>query len=65
MPFRLGIDFDTDIINQHTNIYDKAFLDKVADTAIETFQFSGNVPQMCCPVGQPPMGMPMMGMPMP
>ena len=66
VPFRLGIDFDTDIINQHTNIYDKAFLDKVADTAIETFQFSGNTPEMCaCPMGQPPMGMPMMGMPMP
>lgn len=65
VPFRLGIDFDTDIINQRTNIYTKEFLDKVADTAIETFQFSGNVPQMCnCPNGQNPMGMPMMGMPM-
>lgn len=29
VPFRLWVDFDLDIINQHTNIYSKEFLDKV------------------------------------
>ena len=69
VPFRLGIDFNTDIVNQHSNEYTKEFLDKVADTAIETFNFSPAwipAPQGCgC--GMPmmmPMWMPMMGMPM-
>lgn len=29
VPFRLWVDFNTDIINQHTNIYTKEFLDYV------------------------------------
>lgn len=33
VPFRLGVDFNTDIINQHTNIYTKEFL----DSAVEKF----------------------------
>ena len=37
VPFRLGIDFDTDIINQHTNEYDKKFLDNVLKTVEKTF----------------------------
>lgn len=32
VPFRLWIDFDTDIINQHTNEYDLDFLDNVVKT---------------------------------
>lgn len=67
VPFRLGIDFNTDIINQHSNEYTKEFLDKVADTAIETFNFSpAGVPApQGCGCGMPMMGMPMwMGVPM-
>ena len=37
VPFRLGIDFNTDIINQHTNIYTKEFLDFVIDRFKEKF----------------------------
>ena len=42
VPFRLGVDFNLDIINQHTNIYSKEFLDKVIDTAVKTF-----IPKQC------------------
>ena len=31
VPFRLGVDFNTDIVNQHTNIYTKEFLDGAVD----------------------------------
>lgn len=37
VPFRLGIDFNTDIINQHTNIYTKEFLDFVIDRFKDKF----------------------------
>lgn len=37
VPFRLWIDFNTDIINQHTNIYTKEFLDFVIDRFKEKF----------------------------
>ena len=29
VPFRLGVDFNTDIINQHTNEFSKEFLDEI------------------------------------
>lgn len=34
VPFRLGVDFNTDIINQHTNIHTKEFLDAAIDKFI-------------------------------
>lgn len=37
VPFRLWIDFNTDIINQHTNIYTKEFLDFVIDRFKDKF----------------------------
>lgn len=35
VPFRLGIDFNTDIQNQYTNIFDKEFLDNFTKHSIE------------------------------
>lgn len=67
VPFRLGIDFNTDIINQYTNIYTPAFLDKVIQKAIEMFGDNVNtwLPPMCNSWCQPAgMWMPMMWMPM-
>ena len=37
VPFRLWIDFDTDIQNQHTNEFSKEFLDKVVNTVEQNF----------------------------
>lgn len=37
VPFRLGIDFDTDIQNQHTNQFSKAFLDEVLEEVSKNF----------------------------
>lgn len=38
VPFRLGVDFNTDIINQYTNIYTQEFLDEVVDITAEEFK---------------------------
>lgn len=35
VPFRLGVDFNTDIVNQHTNKFDKEFLDDMVDKFVE------------------------------
>ena len=37
VPFRLGIDFNTDIQNQHTNQFDKWFLNQVIEAVKENF----------------------------
>lgn len=37
VPFRLGVDFDLDIINQRTNIYPKEFLDKILEEVDKNF----------------------------
>ena len=37
VPFRLGIDFDTDIQNQHTNEYSKEFLDWILELVEKNF----------------------------
>jgi len=37
VPFRLWIDFDTDIQNQHTNEFSKEFLDKIIETVEQNF----------------------------
>ena len=37
VPFRLWIDFDTDIQNQHCNEFSKEFLDKIIETVEHTF----------------------------
>lgn len=37
VPFRLWVDFNTDIINQHTNNFDIDFLDKVIESCKELF----------------------------
>lgn len=38
VPFRLWVDFNTDVINQHTNIFDKEFLDWAIDKFIEVVE---------------------------
>lgn len=40
VPFRLGIDFNTDIQNQHTNKFDKEFLDEMVGKFIEVNWFN-------------------------
>ena len=35
VPFRLWVDFNTDIINQHTNTYTKEFLDEVVENTLK------------------------------
>ena len=47
VPFRLGIDFDTDIINQHTNTYDKKFLDNILDLVEKNF-YVKKCDNKCC-----------------
>lgn len=42
VPFRLWIDFNTDIINQHTNIYSKEFLDWIINIYKEEFLHKNN-----------------------
>ena len=42
-PMRLPMnDFDLDVSNQHTNQFSKEFLDKVINTAVETFINNNN-----------------------
>lgn len=38
VPFRLWVDFDLDIINQHNNKFSKWFLDKALKTVVDTFR---------------------------
>lgn len=40
VPFRLWIDFNTDIVNQHTNIFDKSFLDTAIDMFVKMYEWN-------------------------
>lgn len=63
VPFRLGVDFALDTINQHTNIYPQTFLDKIIKTTVETFGVNNMVPMTS--TGMPCACMPWMWMPVP